>query len=93
MIMEQIAKHVLFAGRVQGVGFRYTADRIARQYDVTGFVRNLPDGRVEMLVQGPAPDVDNCIEDVQRTFAGYIRNAQITEALYEARYRAFGITF
>ena len=93
MIMEQIAKHVLFAGHVQGVGFRYTAGRIARQYAVTGFVRNLPDGTVEMLVQGPAADVDNYIEDVQRTFAGYIRNTQITEAPYDARYRAFGITF
>ena len=41
--MDQTAKQVIFRGRVQGVGFRYTARRIAARYDVTGFVRNLPD--------------------------------------------------
>ena len=50
--MEQMAKHILFSGQVQGVGFRYTAHRTAGRYNVTGFVRNLPDGDVEMLAQG-----------------------------------------
>ena len=50
--MDRIAKHIIFKGQVQGVGFRYTTHRVAGRYDVTGFVRNLPDGTVEMLVQG-----------------------------------------
>lgn len=44
------AKQVFYSGRVQGVGFRYTARQIASGYEVTGWVKNLPDGRVEMQV-------------------------------------------
>lgn len=91
--MEQTAKQVIFRGRVQGVGFRYTARRIAAGYDVTGFVRNLPDGTVEMFVQGPAQEVDNCIEEVQESFAGYIRDTRIEQAPYNPRYTDFQITF
>ena len=40
-------------GRVQGVGFRYTAHNIARRHDVTGYVKNLTDGRVELVMEGP----------------------------------------
>ncbi len=43
------AKKVFYSGRVQGVGFRYTTKQIASGYDVTGSVKNLPDGRVELL--------------------------------------------
>ena len=42
------AKQVIYSGRVQGVGFRYAVKRIAGGYEVTGWVRNLPDGRVEL---------------------------------------------
>ena len=44
-----IAKRIYYAGRVQGVGFRFTAKQIAAGYEVSGWVKNLPDGRVEML--------------------------------------------
>jgi acylphosphatase len=43
-----VAKQVIYSGRVQGVGFRYTTRQIASGYDVTGWVKNLPDGRVEL---------------------------------------------
>jgi len=89
--MDQIAKHIIFTGRVQGVGFRYTTYRIARGYDVTGFVRNLPDGTVEMLAQGPADEVDRCIREVQDSFAGYIRDARIEQIPCNPRYSDFGI--
>ena len=45
-----IAKHIFYSGRVQGVGFRYATKQLATGYDVSGWVKNLPDGRVEMLV-------------------------------------------
>lgn len=45
--------HIFFSGRVQRVGFRYTASRLAKELSVTGWVANLPDDRVEMEVQGP----------------------------------------
>ncbi len=89
--MEQTAKHVIFRGRVQGVGFRYTANSIARRYEVTGFVRNLTDGTVEMLIQGDPTQIDNCIADIQSEFAGHIRDAQIEPATFSPRYTDFRI--
>ena len=54
-----IAKRIIFIGRVQGVGFRFTAHSIARRCQLTGFVRNLPDGSVEMFAQGQAEDIES----------------------------------
>jgi len=77
--MADVAKHVIFLGRVQGVGFRYTARRIVGRYELAGFVRNLPNGTVEMLVQGSIEDVANCLRDIDEAFAGYIRDTQNRE--------------
>ncbi|MCX5643096.1 MAG: acylphosphatase [Phycisphaerae bacterium] len=90
---EQTAKHVVFRGHVQGVGFRYTARQIAQQYNAAGFVRNLPDGTVEMFLQGPDRDIDNCLREIQDFFAGYLRDTQIEEAVYTPRYTDFRVTF
>jgi acylphosphatase len=58
------ARHVFYEGHVQGVGFRYTVKRIARGYDVVGWVKNLPDGRVELQVSGDEPEVEGFLEDI-----------------------------
>ena len=58
---EMIRKHILFYGRVQGVGFRYHATYKASLLGLTGWVRNLEDGSVEMEVQGDYRDVEMCI--------------------------------
>ena len=89
--MDQTAKHVLFRGHVQGVGFRYTARQIAQQYNVAGFVRNLPDGTVEMFLQGPDRDIDNCLREIQDSFTGYLRAMQVEEAVYTPRYTDFRV--
>ena len=52
------AFHALVSGRVQGVGFRYTALRQAKALGIVGFVRNLDDGDVEILAEGEDPDLD-----------------------------------
>ena len=91
--MADIAKHVIFSGRVQGVGFRYTARRIAGRYDLGGFVRNLPNGSVEMLVQGSMDDVVNCLRDIEESFTGYIRDTQIEDVAPSRHYDSFSITF
>lgn len=90
--MDQTARHVIFRGHVQGVGFRYTARQAAQQYNVTGFVRNLPDGAVEMFIQGPAQEIDACLLEIQESFAGYIRDTQVEPAVYTPRYTDFRIT-
>jgi acylphosphatase len=58
---------------VQGVGFRYTAQNLALRYDVAGYVRNLPDGRVELVVEGPDPEMDHLIDSIRQRMNGYIQ--------------------
>jgi acylphosphatase len=88
-----IAKHIIFKGRVQGVGFRFTAHRIAGLNQLKGYVRNMPDGSVEMLAQGYTEDVNDCIKDIKESFAGYISDTQINELPIDPRYKDFKITF
>jgi acylphosphatase len=57
-----IARRVVVAGRVQGVGFRFFAERTARALGVTGWVRNLPGGAVESVVQGEEDAVTSYLE-------------------------------
>jgi len=87
------ARHVIFIGRVQGVGFRYTAHRIAYRHHLTGFVRNLPDGTVEMVAQGPAGDIDDCIKDIKENFGDYLRETRIEEIPPNSTHTDFKITF
>jgi acylphosphatase len=87
------AKHITFVGRVQGVGFRFTAYRVADRCQLTGFVRNVHDGTVEMLVQGRPEDIDDCIREMKESFAGYIREARTQEVPYNPKYTDFKITF
>jgi acylphosphatase len=88
-----VAKHVIFIGRVQGVGFRFTAHRMAHRHQLTGFVRNLPGGTVEMLAQGPARDIDDCIQDIKNYFGDYLRDTEIQEIPRDPKYKDFRITF
>ena len=87
------AKRIIFRGQVQGVGFRYTSLRIVAGYEVTGFVRNLPDGTVEMSAQGTKTEIDNCIRDIQEYFGGYIRDFAVEEIPYNPRYTDFRISY
>jgi acylphosphatase len=87
------ARHVIFTGRVQGVGFRYTAHRMAHRHKLTGFVRNMWDGTVEMLAQGPAGDIDDCIRDIKEYFGDYLRETRIQEIPPDPKYKDFRITF
>ena len=59
-----IARQVFYEGRVQGVGFRFTVKQLARGYEVTGWVRNLDDGRVELQCSGERAEVDAFLEAI-----------------------------
>jgi acylphosphatase len=61
-----IRYRVFISGQVQGVNFRATCQRMAMQHGVAGWVRNLTDGRVEAVFEGPAPDVQYLLDWVQR---------------------------
>jgi acylphosphatase len=95
MVMETklMAKRILFIGHVQGVGFRYTAQETAEREGLTGFVRNLADGTVEMLVQGRADQIDQCLEQIGLEFGGHIRERQIEQVSPDLQYTDFCIAF
>lgn len=59
-----IARQIFYEGRVQGVGFRFTCRQIARGYEIVGWVRNLPDGRVELQCSGERDEVDGYLEAI-----------------------------
>jgi len=71
-----IAKRIVFEGRVQGVGFRYTAKDLAKGFDVCGTVRNLDDGSVEMQVMGERAEVDDFLREIteESAVAHHIQN-------------------
>lgn len=91
--MEQAAKLVVFSGRVQGVGFRFTALNIANRYHLTGYVKNLSNGSVEMLAQGQAETIDSCIHDIEDSFSGYIRQTDVETVTLDPNRKEFKITF
>ncbi len=62
-----------FSGRVQGVGFRFTVQNIAQRYNVYGYVRNLPDGRVELIMEGDPSEMDLLLSDVTEKMNCYIK--------------------
>jgi len=91
--MSETAKHIIFTGQVQGIGFRFTAFNIANRYQLIGLVRNLTDGSVEMLVQGADDDINNCIKEIEESFGGYIRETNIKEVPHDPQHKDFKITF
>ncbi|MBE3069416.1 MAG: acylphosphatase [Planctomycetes bacterium] len=86
-----LRRHVYYSGSVQGVGFRYAVRSLARGRDIGGFVRNLPDGRVELLAEGPEEEVLGLLADVAAEMGSYIREAQVLDEAPEGTFRGFGV--
>lgn len=89
--MSQICVRVIYSGRVQGVGFRYTAASVARSFAVTGYVKNLPDGTVELVACGERDVIDDFLQGVRRAMAGNIHNEQRTELPAPESFESFSI--
>jgi acylphosphatase len=83
---------VFYSGRVQGVGFRYTAREIACGYELTGYVRNLDDGRVELVAEGVEEEIKAFLEAVRASQLGsHIRNADVNWREAAEEFRSFDI--
>jgi acylphosphatase len=84
--------HVLYSGRVQGVGFRYTVRQLAHGFDVVGFVRNLDDGRVEMVIEGDESEMSRFTQHITESdLAPYIRQTSVTLQPPTGEFRSFSI--
>jgi len=87
--MERRIYH--FDGRVQGVGFRYTAQNIAMRYNVHGYVRNMLDGRVELVMEGEGDQMEQVIDSLRQRMNGYIRKVSTQAAPATGEFETFGI--
>jgi len=90
-----IAYFVIYKGRVQGVGFRFTVLRFAQGYDsLSGYVKNTNDGNVEMLVEGKDCELESLLEDITMgPHAGYINEVITNSAAPNNMYAGFNIDY
>ncbi len=91
--MVMVRSHIYFKGMVQGVGFRYTARNYAVDLDLKGWVKNLPDGRVELMSEGPKAAVEELIEKLKDHYGGYIHDVQAGYSDVIGEFTDFKIAF
>ena len=89
--MASERREVWFSGRVQGVGFRYTTQQIATNFAVTGFVKNLPDGRVQLVVEGAKQEIADLISAIQSRMADHVRDVEQTASTFQSEFNLFEI--
>ncbi len=80
---------MLFSGRVQGVGFRYTTCSVANRFDVTGYVRNLPDGRVELVAEGEEGELDAFVGAVEEAMDNCVSDKETSESEARGEFAGF----
>jgi acylphosphatase len=94
MSISQKQIHARFTGRVQGVGFRFTVCRIAERFAVTGFVRNLSNGEVELVAEGAEPELAEFFYEIRNSqLKHYIVQDQVTWRTATGEFNQFGISF
>jgi acylphosphatase len=86
-----IRRTVHFSGHVQGVGFRYTVQDVAREFDVAGYVRNLADGRVEVVAEGEEHELSRFVARIHERMEGFIKKATHDDSPAAGEYRDFSI--
>jgi acylphosphatase len=84
---------VEFIGNVQGVGFRYTTQAIARRHPVVGYVKNLPNGNVEIVAEGEATVLNMFIQEIREKTAYYIDREQVAWTEPQGKFKDFRIGF
>lgn len=92
--MKSIRVHLYIFGRVQGVFFRSTMRRVARGLNLTGWVRNLPDGRVEAVVEGEEEKVERLVSWCHRgPPMAQVSKVEVSREPYTGEYRDFNVTW
>jgi acylphosphatase len=88
---QSVRCEVHYSGRVQGVGFRFTAQEAARNYAVSGFVQNLNDGRVQLVAEGSPGEVERFLADLAERMQGKIRQAAESTSPATGQFTGFEI--
>jgi len=88
---RNVRRTVYFSGAVQGVGFRFATCDIATKFRVSGFIRNLPDGRVELVAEGREIDLDRFQCAVEEAMCGHIRDVVATDSTATREFKKFVI--
>ncbi len=88
-----IRRRVIFSGRVQGVGFRATARHIAQRFEVTGFVKNLAGGDVELVAEGDAMELGQFLATIASEMSRNITDQQVSEQRATREFIAFEISY
>ena len=90
--MKRSRLHIFYSGRVQGVGFRYTVKRVALGFEVTGWVRNLPDGRVELVGEGAEAELKEFRQAIADAgLEHFVRNEDLSWREATGEFRGFEI--
>ena len=84
---------IVYSGRVQGVGFRWQVNQVSEDFAVTGFVRNLEDGTVELLVEGDSSEVRGMIEAVEKKLKDFWHSKVADERAGNPHYEEFSIDY
>jgi len=91
-VTESIERRtILYTGTVQGVGFRWTTERVLADVSVSGYVRNLADGRVELVVEGEPSQTEAAAERIRRALGPHIRDEAQQLGAATGEFRGFGI--
>jgi acylphosphatase len=92
LAMSRCRLQVFYSGQVQGVGFRYTVKSLARGFELTGMVRNLPDGRVELVAEGAKTELTALQQAIRESELGhFIRQEDVVWEKPQDGFRGFEI--
>ena len=84
--------HLLFSGHVQGVGFRYSTRQVAERLDLSGWVRNLSDGRVEAVIEGPLTALELFVDEIAEATHGHVADIGKTVSDATGEFEGFEIS-
>jgi acylphosphatase len=91
--MSNVRQEVHFRGRVQGVGFRWTVQRIANHFEVAGYVRNTPDGRVQLVAEGDELELQRFVRAIEVEMDRYIADVLVTKMAAIDEFSRFEIRY
>ncbi|MDX1952758.1 MAG: acylphosphatase [Verrucomicrobiota bacterium] len=92
-LVKKVRLRIFYTGRVQGVGFRYTAKHTALGFEVTGTVRNLSDGRVELVAEGSRDELEAFQQAIRESGLGhFIKHEEVAWEEAKCQFRGFEIT-